>query len=84
MAITVEDLGVAEAEGSSESTNDVCEFVSNLPDDTRSRLHITVGTKDETIKAVEAKTMVEQWRKERIKSSLSSWLIRSCMAESKV
>jgi tRNA ligase len=64
MAITLEDFGVAEAEGSSESTttNEGSEFASNLPDDTWSRLHITVGTK-ETIKAVEAKTMVELWRK---------------------
>jgi tRNA ligase len=71
MAITVEDFDVAEAaaaaEGSSSSgSNDNekgREFVSNLPDNIRSRLHITVGTRYESIKPVEAKSMVEQWRK---------------------
>jgi tRNA ligase len=67
MAITVEDFDVAEtAEGSSSGSNDNekgREFVSNLPDDIRSRLHITVGTRYESIKAVEAKSMVEQWRR---------------------
>ena len=61
MVITVEDFDV-EAEGSSGS-NEGREFVSNLPDDTRSRMHITVGTKDGDIKPVEAKTMVQKWRK---------------------
>ena len=69
MAITVDDFDVVEAaEGSSTSggSNDNelgREFVSNLPDNVRSRLHITVGTRCETIKAVEAKSMVEQWRR---------------------
>jgi hypothetical protein len=65
MAITVEDFDVAEAaEGSSSGSNDNekgCEFVPNLPDDIRSRLHITVGTRYESIKPLEAKSMVEQW-----------------------
>ena len=67
MAITVEDFDVAEAaEGPSggNSNNKLArEFVSKLPEETRSRLHITVGTQCESIKPVEAKTMVEQWRK---------------------
>ena len=69
MAITVEDFDVAE-EGSSSSSSSGSnenekgrEFVSNLQDNIRSRLHITVGTKYESIKPVEAKSMVEQWRK---------------------
>jgi tRNA ligase len=61
MAITVEDFDV-EAEGSSSGSKGRG-FVSNLSDDTRSRLHITVGTKNERIKPVEAKTMVQQWRR---------------------
>lgn len=46
MTISVEDFDVVEAaESSSGSSNEQgCEFVSNLPDDIRSRLHITVGT----------------------------------------
>jgi len=68
MAITVEDFEVVEAaEGSSEGSNNNSEqgrkFVSNLPDNVRSRLHITVATRYQTIKPVEAKSMVEQWRK---------------------
>ena len=78
MAITVEHFDVvvdegaagagAGAEGSSssgsESKNDEQgrEFVSNLPDNVRSRLHITVGTSNDGIKPVEAKSMIERWR----------------------
>ena len=61
MAITVEDFDV-EAEGSS-GNNEGRGFVSNLLDETRSRLHITVGTKSGDIKPVEARTMVEKWRR---------------------
>ena len=39
------------------------EFVSNLPDSIRSKLYITVGTRYESIKPVEVKSMVEQWRR---------------------
>jgi tRNA ligase len=67
MAITVDDLDLVEAsEGSSEESKNneqAREFVSNLPDATRSRLHITVATLRDSIKPVEAKSMVEQWRK---------------------
>jgi hypothetical protein len=67
MAITVEDFDVTEvSEGSSsESKNNeqAREFVSNLPDATRSRLHITMDTLRESIKPVEAKSMVEHWRR---------------------
>ncbi|KAG7092787.1 hypothetical protein E1B28_009109 [Marasmius oreades] len=38
------------------------EFVSKLRDDIRKRLHITIGTKDDSILAVEAKDLVERWR----------------------
>jgi tRNA ligase len=46
MMISVEDFDVVEAaESSSGSSNEQGrEFVSNLPDEIRSRLHITVGT----------------------------------------
>ena len=60
MAITLEDFDV-DAEGSSSKEGQ--EFVSKLPDDVRTRLHITVGTKDKGIQAVEAKAMVQQWRR---------------------
>lgn len=67
MAITLEDFDVVEAaEGSSSGSNNDEHgrgLVSNLPDNVRSRLHITVGTKRKSIMPVEAKTMVEQWRR---------------------
>jgi tRNA ligase len=64
MAITVEDFDVVEAaEGSSGGSNTGREFVSNLPDNIRSRMHITVGTRNAGIKPVEAKAMVQQWRR---------------------
>ena len=76
MAITVEDFDIVEeaaaaAEGSSgggsnnnDSNNEQGrEFVSNLPDNIRLRMHITVGTRYASIKAVEAKSMVERWRR---------------------
>ena len=72
MAITVDDFDVTEtaAEGSSSPSSSGSndnekgrEFVSNLPDNIRSRLHITVGTRNDSIKPVEAKSMVEQWRR---------------------
>ena len=68
MAITFEDFDV-EADG---SNNEGREFVSNLPDETRSRLHITVGTQCASIKPVEAKSMVEQWRRGEEKDMIKS------------
>ena len=70
MAITVDDFDVVEAAEGSSSTaggsndNELGrDFVSNLPENVRSRLHITVGTRYNSIKPVEAKSMVQQWRK---------------------
>jgi tRNA ligase len=69
MAITVDDFDVVESAeaassaGGSKDNELAREFVSNLSDETRSRLHITVGTLGDDIKAVEAKTMVEKWRR---------------------
>lgn len=43
-----------------EGTTD--EFLSNLPDNVKNRLHITVGTRDPKIPAVEAKELIQNWR----------------------
>ena len=72
MAITVEDFDVVEVEGSSGS-NEGRGFVSNLPDDIRSRLHITVGTKSGDVKPVEAKTMVQKWRRGKEQDKIKSF-----------
>ena len=57
MAITVDDLDVVGEEQK--------EFVTKLSNDVKDRLHITVGTKEEKILPVEAKAMVEKWKKHR-------------------
>ncbi|KAJ7493776.1 RNA ligase [Mycena latifolia] len=58
MAVTVDDV-VLESEGAEQAG---AEFVSKLGEDVRKRLHITVGTRDASIPAVEGKTLVEAWR----------------------
>jgi len=73
MAVTVEDFDLSDVPSSSSSSSgdDVGqeghEFVSKLPYDVRERLHITVGTKEGKISAVEAKAMVEKWRQHQHK-----------------
>ncbi|KAJ6620481.1 RNA ligase-domain-containing protein [Mycena sp. CBHHK59/15] len=57
MAVTVDDLQVVRDSGQAGA-----EFVAQLPQDVRDRLHVTVGTRDPEIVPVEAKTMVEEWR----------------------
>ncbi|KDQ53731.1 hypothetical protein JAAARDRAFT_182862 [Jaapia argillacea MUCL 33604] len=61
MAVTVEDLAV-DSEGDAKG-QEAQEFISKLPHEVRDRLHITVGTKNKDIKPVEAKELVEKWRK---------------------
>ena len=60
MAITVDDIDVA---STSSESNEGREFVSNFPHEARSRLHIVVGTKHEGIRPLEAKVMVQNWRR---------------------
>lgn len=64
MAITLEDFDV--------DKGDDQEFVSTLPIEVRKRLHITVGTKDDKIRAVEAKDMVLDWKKGRNLDTIKS------------
>jgi tRNA ligase len=59
MAITVDGVELAE-EGDVGQAG--AEFVAQLPDEAKRRLHITVGTQDVNVSAVEAKAMVEAWR----------------------
>ena len=61
MAITLEDFDVDMSVPS--ESQEGGEFVSQLPDEVRARLHITVGTGNGKIQPVEAKTMVQQWRR---------------------
>ena len=57
MAATVEDLEVDAAEGDGRDL--AAKLVSRLPKDIKERLHITVGTRNAQIPAVEAMVMVE-------------------------
>ncbi|KAJ6562573.1 RNA ligase-domain-containing protein [Mycena capillaripes] len=59
MAVTVDGVELAE-EGDVGQAG--AEFVAQLPEETRRRLHITVGTRDANVPPVEAKKMVETWR----------------------
>nr|GAT52938.1 RNA ligase [Mycena chlorophos] len=58
MVVTVDEISL-ESEGSGQAG---AEFVSKLPEEVRSRLHITVGTRQASIMPVEGKTLVEAWR----------------------
>ncbi|KAF7364146.1 tRNA ligase [Mycena sanguinolenta] len=59
MAVTVDDVRL-EAEGGAEQAG--AEFVSKLPEELRKRMHITVGTWNSSIPAVEGKVLAEAWR----------------------
>ena len=65
MALTVEDLGLAEDPNNEDPGQERHEFISKLPADIRDRLHITVGTLDGSVPPLEAKDLVEVWRKGR-------------------
>jgi tRNA ligase len=57
MAVTVDSIEPPNAAGADSGQ----EFISKLPQHVRSCLHITVGTKDANVPAVEAKGLVQDW-----------------------
>ncbi|KAF7360654.1 tRNA ligase [Mycena venus] len=59
MAVTVDGVELAEEADAGQAG---AAFVTQLPEEVRQRLHITVGTRDANVAAVEAKAMVETWR----------------------
>ena len=61
MAITVEDFSLAAPEDGPGQGGHT--FISGLHEDIRKVLHITVGTADRNVPPVEAKALVEAWRK---------------------
>ncbi|KAL0957939.1 hypothetical protein HGRIS_000120 [Hohenbuehelia grisea] len=64
MAVTIDELRASSgADAGSEGGKLADALLAQVPEDTRSRLHITVGTKDDKTLAVEAKAMVEAWRR---------------------
>lgn len=66
MAVSVDDVGVEPEEGEGMEGE---AFVKGLGGDVRGRMHVTVGTRDGKVRPVEAKGLVEKWRKgEAVKS----------------
>lgn len=62
MAATVDEIELADGLDA-DQIQEGSEFISKLPHDVRNRLHITVGTKDQSVPPVEAMTLVDAWRK---------------------
>jgi tRNA ligase len=59
MALTVDDLTFNAEDSAAEAAT---KFLTDLSDNVKRRLHITVGTKDPSIPPVEAKELVEEYR----------------------
>jgi tRNA ligase len=61
MAVTVDDLRIS-PEGERADIEAGAEFLERLPQEVRRRLHITVGTRNNSVNPVEAKDLVKSWR----------------------
>ncbi|KAJ4466316.1 RNA ligase-domain-containing protein [Lentinula aciculospora] len=60
MAVVISDFRVV---SESDLEQKGTEFADKLAEEVRTRLHITVGTQNHNIQAVEAKSLVEEWRR---------------------
>ncbi|KAG6856323.1 hypothetical protein H0H87_005524 [Tephrocybe sp. NHM501043] len=63
MALTIDDFVAIDDEGSDDAAAKGKEFLAGLPSELTQRLHITVATKSSSVPAVEAKALVEAFRK---------------------
>ncbi|KAF8837968.1 hypothetical protein BDN67DRAFT_972227 [Paxillus ammoniavirescens] len=64
MAITVEDFNlVGDPGGDADLGQEGHELISNLPEEVRNTLHITVGTLNADVPPFEARALVEKWQK---------------------
>ncbi|KAL4068638.1 RNA ligase-domain-containing protein [Scleroderma yunnanense] len=63
MAFIVEAFDLATPDDTADAGQEGHDFVSKLHEDIRNILHITVGTADPNIPPVEAKALVDAWRK---------------------
>ena len=59
MALAVDDLRLVNEKGRGEEGNT---FLNALDDNLKTRLHITVGTREPSISPVQAKELIAQWR----------------------
>ncbi|KAI0052022.1 hypothetical protein FA95DRAFT_112242 [Auriscalpium vulgare] len=82
MAATVEDLQVVDVE--KDEGQEGREFVTKLAEDIRSRLHITVATKNAGVPPVEAKALVEAWRRGKAGNGAASIPLEGLFAEGRV
>ncbi|KAJ3545835.1 hypothetical protein NM688_g5583 [Phlebia brevispora] len=60
MAVTVSDLSVSSDEEDPDAKG--VEFAVQLPDEIREKMHVTVGTKTDDIRPVEARDLVARWK----------------------
>ncbi|KIY53490.1 hypothetical protein FISHEDRAFT_63330 [Fistulina hepatica ATCC 64428] len=60
MALAVDDLALDDTDDDMQTG---MEFISKLPSELRSCLHLTVGTSDTSVPPVEGRALVEKWRK---------------------
>lgn len=82
MALTVENLEL-ESVGDSVGQEGQ-EFISKLSQDVRQRLHITVGTMDQSIPPVEAKALVEAWRQGKMKENAHSLDLQGIVVKGRI
>lgn len=60
MAVTVSDLSVSSDEQAANAKG--VEFVAQLPQEVKEKLHVTVGTKNKDVAPVEARDLVARWK----------------------
>ncbi|KAF8754605.1 RNA ligase [Rhizoctonia solani] len=58
------------------------EVVETIPESITNRLHLTIGTRDDSINPFEAASMVADWKR-GVNSSAQSVLLRECVVEAK-
>ncbi|KAK0486146.1 RNA ligase [Armillaria novae-zelandiae] len=81
MAVSVDELKVIdEGDGGPKGT----EFLEQLADEIKCRLHITVGTRDGKVLPVEAKDLVQDWRKGVSTTQVKSVVLGGVMARGRI
>ncbi|SJK97856.1 uncharacterized protein ARMOST_01111 [Armillaria ostoyae] len=81
MAVSVDELKVVdEGDGGQKGT----EFLEQLAEDIKGRLHITVGTRDDKVPPVEAKDLVQDWRKGISTAEVKSVVLEGVVARGRI
>ncbi|EMD34614.1 hypothetical protein CERSUDRAFT_116777 [Gelatoporia subvermispora B] len=82
MAVVVSDLAVSNEEEDVE--NKALDFVVKLPPEVKDRLHITVGTRDDSVPPVEAKDLVVEWKKQGDNNEMNSLELKDVWVKGRV